>query len=284
MEAPEHFPRLLAQQPISLKQKLDKISSVAATLSLPKILQEWGQNSLNLNGQDLEQWTRNAWWGLAAGELIRAYVLNPEFREEAFDLVEADEWADQLNTWNSSTTILATAHVGPPKFAMGAIIKRCKKLIVWTDNLNDELWNPPREGLELINPRVENRGQLFVRSALALREGHIIFGAADGKRSDQVLVVKDFNQTWTLSPGIPTLARRMKANTHLVLGLWDKQRIKLVNYNIPHPSEHLTDDQWNKEWLSSYWEIIKKIIAKSPSNLRWQYFKEPNEVFRALKF
>ena len=60
-------------------------------------------------------WHAKAWWGIAAGELVRGYLYDPDRRRTALELlgqVDTGELKELLQ--QGKGVIIATAHLGPP--------------------------------------------------------------------------------------------------------------------------------------------------------------------------
>jgi len=272
MGIPEKLIFRLFAAPGLLSEKLKYLHKLSNEITPPENLRAWGERVLN---NKAESWTRAAWWGLAAGELLRLYLMSPQHREEAVGLVKKNEWEKYRKNWENKGVVLAAGHVGPPRFAMVAAAQKFNNISIWTDPVNDKNLTEPRDGLEYLNPAKEDKGAIFLRAALRLRENGLVLGAVDGKRSDRPVFIKDFNRVWAFSPGIPMLVRKLGVEAYLTLAVWEGMTIRLVAVPINPPDPDLPEKEWIDAWIVSYWGLLRKVIMQSPINMRWQLFEDP---------
>jgi hypothetical protein len=191
-------------------------------------------------------------------------------RSAALELLDPTDWSEFDKARASGGVIVATAHLGPPKFLMHIMLERRMPLLVWTNTADLPEWlshSPNATFLDPLPPA--ERAVLLVKSAMHLRQGEVLLGAADMNTGGRSQELNRFDYCWHLSPGLPALARRLAVPTFIMLALWQGNRIKIMCQRIEISEKDLTDEQWRQAWLDRYWSELEKIISSSPENLRF---------------
>lgn len=215
-------------------------------------------------------WTSRAWWGVVAGGIVLRHLNDPSLRSEALALLEPTDWSELDAALEEGGVIVATAHLGPPKFLMHVMLDRQMPLLVWTNMKDLPEWLSQIPNATFLNPMPPaERAVLLVKSAMHLRGGGILLGAADMKTSGRSRELFKFDRCWHLSPGIPTLALKLTVPTFFVLALWHGNRIRIICQRMELPYNEMTDEQWQQAWLDRYWSELEKLIPSTPENLRF---------------
>ncbi|MBM4020992.1 MAG: hypothetical protein FJ284_01895 [Planctomycetes bacterium] len=213
-------------------------------------------------------WHARAWWGAAAGEVVRAHLYDQRRREEALDLLTAADVDALDEARRRGGVIVAAAHLGPPKFLMNWLLGRRLPLLVWTNtrDLPDWLGGDAAFADPL---DTADRGVLLVKSALHLRGGGVLLGAADQPTGDRTVVFERLGMRWRFSLGLPALARTLGAPVVTALALWQGDRVRIVCGVLASPAAGLTEEGWHRAWLEAYWRSIEPVLRNEPENLRF---------------
>ncbi|GGW39801.1 hypothetical protein GCM10011452_30210 [Gemmobacter lanyuensis] len=252
----------------SLVEKLDWLREHARERQPDARLVDWGRRHLDLTGDDLAPWVARAWWGIAAGELLRVYLYTRKQRHEALALLENPDWSDIEHAQASGGVILAASHLGPPKFGMNALLTRSGNPLILTNRRDMPDWLPDLSDL-LIDPATADRAQIMLRAALHLRQGGLVYAAPDGGFSGAIIELQAFNRSWRFSPGLAALARIIRRPAFTTLALWEGNAIRLRTRPVPAPDDDLPPDAWHRAWIESHWQHAAEIIRSSPENLRF---------------
>lgn len=260
----------VAAWPIPIVWQLATLRLKARTVPpVPRLL-NWGRRHLGLQASAEAVWHRRAWWGLAAGEVLRAHLYDPRRRPSALGLVEAADWSEVRRAHARGGVILAGAHIGPPKAAMNVLMDLNLPLMVWTNMQDLPAWQAQRPDVRFVDPLVaKERSLLLAKSALHLRDGGILFGAPDWPSGTRTVALDRLGIRWSFSQGIPALARKLELPVFLVLALWHGNRIRLACTRIRPPPDHLDDAAWYRCWMEDYWNGFDSVIRSSPENLRF---------------
>jgi hypothetical protein len=233
-------------------------------------LRAWGAEHLSLSGPSLDDWVARAWWGLVAGEVVRAHLYDERRRAAALELVDRPDWTIVEDAWQRGGVILAAAHVGPPKMAMNLLLDRGMRPVVWTNTSDMPAWQPGKTQACFLDPlHPDERAVLLVRSALHLRAGGILFGAPDWPTGQRLVTLHRLGTGWTFSVGLPALARLVRTPAFLVLALWHDDRLRMTISPIARPAGAMGEHDWDVAWLEGYWRGIESVIRTSPENLRF---------------
>lgn len=231
---------------------------------------EWGRRHLELPSEREDSWFCGAWWGLAAGEVMRAHLRDPARRSSALQLINPVDWGEFEEARQHSGVILAAAHIGPPKTAMNYLLDKHLPLLIWTNKQDLPPWLEQEFNTIFLDPLVASkRSELLVRSALHLRNGGVLFGAPDWASGTQIFSFERLAASWSFSLGIPTLARKFGLPVFRLLALWQGNRISMECKQLTSPPMYLPDDEWNARWIETYWAGIERVIRTSPENLRF---------------
>ena len=236
----------------------------------------WRQSRLQRWGADHPQiavgpdWCQRAWWGVAAGGVVQRHLANRSLRAAALRLAEPINWSELDAALRAGGVIIATAHLGPPKFLMHVLLERHLPLLVWTNAADLPPWLPATTNATFLDPLLpDERSVLMVKSAVHLRRGGVLLGAADMQTGARSQEFGRLGRRWHLSPGLPALARRLSVPTFLMLALWQGNRVRIDCHRLDPPADELADDQWQQAWLERYWNELEKCITSTAENLRF---------------
>lgn len=259
----------IAALPLSLGAKLRMLSVVAHLGGRHPRLARWGDAHPEIARS--RDWCRRAWWGVAAGRLVRGELDDPQRRLAALGLVESVEMAalDRARDGGRGVIVL-TAHLGPPKFLMHWMLDRSLPLLVWTNAADLPAWLPAEKPGVFVDPRQPaERGLRLVQSAAHLRRGGVLLAAADVATGDRPLAVERIGISWNFSLGLPALARRLDVPVVATLAVWDGCRVRVQGTLLEPPDSELSEEAWSQEWLDRYWRVIEPFVRSSPENLRF---------------
>lgn len=262
----------LRKLPGALPARLRRLRAQAARTPCRGALLDWGRRHLDLGPAAEKAWFERAWWGLAAGEQVRAYLYEASLRPRALALVDEPDWsAVDAARRDHGGVVLAAAHVGPPKVAMNVLMQRRLPTVIWTNKGDFPSWiEAANPGVLFLDPLVASgRSSLLARSARRLQDGALVFGAPDFATGHRTLALERLGATWTFSLGIPALVRLLGAPVFLVLALWHGNRIRIACQRIPAPETGLEEGAWYRQWIAAYWDLLEPVIRTSPENLRF---------------
>jgi hypothetical protein len=118
--------------------------------------------------------------------------------------------------------IVATAHLGPPQFLMHWMVDQNLPLMAWTAT------RTPPAGAEhtvYLDPRKQDeRSVLLVKSALHLRRGGVLLGAADLATGEHPISIERLGMRRQFSAGLPAL--------------WARNPFPVVSFDDP-PAEYI---------------------------------------------
>jgi len=252
----------------TLPEKLRTLRQMAEETPMPASLLAWGRRHAGVEGNALEIWSRRAWWGLFGGQFVREQLWEPDTVDEALALMETADWSLLDDAMERGGAICATAHVGPPKFALCLLSRRVSGLLAWTSVHRFPDWLDHRSDALWLDPNQEaHRANILVRSAMHLKKGGLLFGAADGVWGRTVSVNAN-GRTRRYALGIPTLARQFDVPVLLFVALWSGERVRLVATKVEPPPAWLDEDAWNNAWVTSYSRQLNDAVGGTPENLR----------------
>lgn len=257
-----------ARQPGTLAGKLETLRTMSAQASHEPRLLEWAVETLGIEQERAPDWCARAWWGVAAGELMGAYLFDEALIDEAFDLLVPPDWSSIDDTLKSAGAIIVGSHLGPPSYLMNVIIRRFKDAFI-LNNTDDMPHWLPGHCAKIHNPMVAADRSLIMLSAAAhIRKGGLFFGTADIGHSDTNIIFEDVYGKKRISLGIAALARLLRVRMFPVEALWEGNRIVLKHAVLPQPAPDLDNKVWYAEWAAGYWKNIQTIRAQSPENNR----------------
>lgn len=254
--------------PLSEKLAMLRELSLAKGPRNPRLMRWAAHHPLIAKGAD---WMARAWWGAAAGEMVRDCLYDRDRRPAALGLVEQVDCRPLVEAQAQGRgVIVLTAHIGPPKLLMNWLIDRQMPLLVWTNTQDLPMWQAATSRATLVDPRnQDNKSVILVKSALHLRRNGVLLGAADMSTGDRVVTIERLGLARSFSLGLPTLARRMDVPTVVGLALWRGNRITIQFAPLEPPDATLSEDEWNLEWLQRSWRFVEPVLAESPENLRF---------------
>lgn len=216
-------------------------------------------------------WLARAWWGAAAGEIVRAHLYDREHRSAALGLVEQVESQPLIEAMaGGQGVIVLTAHLGPPKFLMNWLIDQAMPLLVWTNTQDLPAWQATASGARLVDPRNQDKKSVvLVNAALHLRRKGVLLGAADMDTGDRTVTIERLGFVRTFSLGLPALARALAVPTVVGLAVWNGNHIRIRFLPLEPPASSVSDDEWSLRWLGRSWELVEPVLAESPENLRF---------------
>ncbi len=273
------FPHYIPVEPIPHLAHLERLSLPSAVLGLRiasywqtpgASLLYWCQKELGLSQREAKRWCRRAWWGIAAGELLRKRLSDRAQRRDVLEYTTMPDWSAFHETYRQHQgVILVGAHLGPPKVAMHCVAQLSMPTMIWTNkqDLPDSLVED--SGASFLDPTSSaERPTMLVRSALHLRNNGVLMGAPDIATGHKQALLERFGTPLTFSFGIPALARRLEIPVFLILALWKDYRLKLQYEPIAPPSADLGENDWYRAWIEGYWQKLEPYIRNSPENLR----------------
>jgi hypothetical protein len=220
-----------------------------------------------------------------AGELVRRRLSDRVRRREVLNQIEPPDWsAFQAAYRERQAVILAAAHVGPPKTAMHCVTELPLPTMIWTNKRGLPDWIAKETGTTFLDPTSPSeRPTILLKSALHLRHRGVLMGAPDVATGQQTISLEGPGTRWTFSLGIPTLARRLNIPVFLILALWQDYRLRLRYEPIAPPPADLPDDDWNRVWIESYWQILEPLLRDSPENIRVLRGVDGRRITRELR-
>ena len=258
----------LAASSQPLPAVLDALRSLAREEGRLGRLRDWAAACPAVAGE--VDWPQRAWWGVAANAVIKMRLADPRRRTEVLDIVDPPDWSELDAARERGGVILATAHLGPPKLLMNLLLERAMPLLVWTNAADLPGWLPAATGGQFLDPiPAAGRAALMVKTAVHLRSGGVLLGAADRVHGGQLLRRSAVCKEWMFAPGLPTLARGLELPTFLTAAVWDGDRVRIECRPQPSPPATLATAAWQEAWLEDYWQWMNGIIAAGPENLRF---------------
>lgn len=257
----------IAALPVPLGRKLLLLREKAAEGGRMERLVRWAEQHPAIATTD--DWCARAWWGAAAGEVVRDHLYDPERRAAALDLVDVADFAPLDEARRQGGVIVVAAHLGPPKFLMNCLLERRLPLLVWTNTRDMPAWLADRGGAFLDPLEPDERGALLVRSALHLRRGGVLLGAADQATGDRTVELERLGMRWRFSLGLPALARRLDVPAVIALALWRGERVRIECRRLQPPDAALAEPDWHRAWIESSWDAVEPIVRDEPENLRF---------------
>lgn len=258
----------IASLSIPLEQKLEVLREYAREGGQNESLVRWAE--LHPEIATCGDWCERAWWGVTAGKITRDHLDDRAGNDEALRLLVKADCSLIEEMRGKGGCIVATAHLGPPKFLMHAFVKKTWPLMVWTNTKDLPEWLTSDRASTFLSPMLSGeRGALMVRSALHLKQGGILLGAADMTTGERIISRERLGRTWRFSLGLPALARQLNVPVVACLALWKGNAVELACRPIVPPAFDLPETAWYEEWIERYWAILEKIIKSSPENLRF---------------
>ena len=154
----------VAALPLPLPAKLGLLREASRRARLQERLLRWAANHPEIATGD--DWCRRAWWGAAAGEMVRDHLYDADRRADALGLVEAADWTFLDEARRHGGVIMAAAHLGPPKLLMNLLLDRDLPLAIWTNTRDMPAWLSRQSRATFLDPlRAHERAVLLVRSA-----------------------------------------------------------------------------------------------------------------------
>lgn len=268
----EYFATEDAYRPGALTEKLDKLRQISSQASQDPRMIEWTVEEMGIDEEQAESWFARAWWGVAAGELIRAYLFDEALIDEALDLLVPPDWSPIEETLENSGAIVVGSHLGPPNYLMNILMRRFKGIFILnnTDDMPDWL---PGHCENMHNPKIaSDRSLIMLGAAAHIRKGGLFFGTPDGGQSDKKIVIEHPHGKRNISLGIPALSRLLKVKIFPLEALWKENTIVVKSFTAPSPASDLDSETWYEEWAAGYWRNIRTTIQETPENnrrLKW---------------
>lgn len=267
----------IAALPVTLEQKLALLREQAEVGGRQQALLRWAADHAEIAAD--REWCARVWWGAAAGEILRDHLYDPARRTAALDLLEAADLAPLEEARRQGGVIVLASHLGPPKFLMNCLLERHLPLLVWTNVGDLPGWLVARGGAAFLDPTLgDQRSVLLVKSALHLRHGGVLLGAADQATGDRTITLERLAMRWRFSLGLPALARRLQVPVVVSLALWSGNRIRIECHPLAAPEPTLPEEAWYRAWLDGYWRLIEPVLRRSPENLRFLRWVVPRLV------
>lgn len=253
---------------IPIEDKLRLLRDCAKDAGHDEALSRWAQHHPRIAMHD--NWCERAWWGVAAGELVRKNIYDPSTHDETLGLLLKADWQILEEARRAGPFIIATAHLGPPQFLMNALTHTGWFMLFWTNMSGKPSWFYAGRESMFLDPVISSgRSMLLVKSALHLRSGGILLGAADHPSGERTIAFEQWGRRWQFSLGLPTLSRQLNIPFVFCLALWSGERVLIQCSGINVPDQALPEQQWHEEWVRKYWAFLEPIIRNSPENLRF---------------
>lgn len=265
---PPSLTQALSDLPAPLPEKLRLLRSVAETGCAAAVLEKW--TALQPEVVSGPDWMSRAWWGLAAGELVREYLFDRSRRAEAIELIDDFSCGAQIDdARRHGGVILVAAHVGPPKLLMNFLLDRFVPLLVWTNTADMPSWLQGATLARFANPcQPDERAALLVRTSLHLKRGGVVLAAADWPTGARTEARKFGSTEVRMSLGIPALSKRVGVPCFLVMALWRGDRVAITGTRLLDPCASISDEEWNQKWVDCYWQAVHKAMLAGPENIR----------------
>ena len=253
--------------PLPWKLRLLRLAAVRCA-DHDERLATWARNHPAIaTGTD---WCRRLWWGAAAGEIVRDCLYDPRRQATALRLVDSPDWSVLDAAAARGGVIVAAMHLGPPKVLMNLLLEPRRSLLIWTNTRDLPGWLADRHPDAFLDPLLaDQRAVLLVKSAMQLRKGGLLLGAADEVTGERTVAIERLGRTWRFSLGLPALARRLDVPVVLAMALWRGERIRVVCRPLPPPDHGLADDEWNRAWCERSCDLVEDVVRHEPENLRF---------------
>lgn len=253
---------------VPLETKLRLLRELACVEGKNETLTRWAQQHPEIATGD--HWCERVWWGVAAGVVVRKHLNDPDGHESALKLLAQADWSALDEARRGGGVIVATAHVGPPKFLMSVLSHQAWPLLFWTNTRGIPEWFYSRRASMFLNPMTASqRAVLMIKSAFHLRQGGVLLGAADMATGQQTVTLERLGKPWLFSLGLPALARNLNVPVIICLALWTGNTIRINCTRMNLPDRALPEKSWYAAWIQSYWEYLEPVIRTSPENLRF---------------
>jgi hypothetical protein len=162
---------------------------------------------------------------------------------------------------------------------MNCLVEQDLPLLVWTNTTDLPGWLVGRGKASFLDPtQGEERSVLLVKSALHLRAGGVLLGAADQATGDRTILLERLGMRWRFSLGLPALARRLDVPVVVSLALWSGERVRIEWHRLSPPERNLPEEDWYRAWLDGYWRLVEPVLRGSPENLRFLRWVVPRLV------
>jgi hypothetical protein len=253
--------------PLPWKLRLLRLAAIRSAQRDERLL-AWARNHPAIaTGSD---WCQRLWWGAAAGEVVRDCLYDPRRQAAVLQLIDKPDWSALDAAAARGGVIIAALHLGPPKVLMNLLLEARQKLLVWTNTRDLPGWLAERHPDAFLDPLLaDQRAVLLVRSALHLRMGGLLLGAADKASGERTVAIERLGRTWRFSRGLPALARRLDVPVVLTMALWAGDRIRIVCRPLPPPEQGLADEAWDRAWCERTCDLVEDVVRHEPENLRF---------------
>ncbi len=260
----------IAALDVPLSEKLTVLREASLTAGVHnEVIGRWAAEHPAI--AKVDGWYSRAWWGAAAGEIVRDQLFDRGRHAEALALVdEVDDTALVDARRQGKGVIVVTAHIGPPKFLMNWLVDQGLPLLVWTNTGDLPAWQAASGDARFVDPRTpDDKSVVLVNAAIHLRRGGVLLGAADMGTGGRVVTIERLGYVREFSLGLPALARRLDVPAVTGLALWHGDRIRIRFVPLEPPSPGLSEDEWNQAWLDRSWAVVEPVLGDSPENLRF---------------
>jgi hypothetical protein len=253
---------LLARDRLPLRASLAALGALARVAEVRGPWSDWAGDVLGLQGAELRRWSRRAWWGREASHAMRLRLDDARRCRGAEALILPVDWRRLDALRGRGGVLLAGAHIGPSQAAAHCVARHCPDALFL-------FWNPHPgvTGAARLLAEPEARRWALVEAWQRLRDGGVVFWAADAGGAVRPLAVEMFGRPVRLSCAAATLARLSGAASLPIAAVWDAGRIRVVTGDPLDPGT-AGPEAWERQWLASYARFLQGQISADAANLR----------------
>lgn len=232
----------------------------------------FARHSLDVVTDKEDDWYCSARHGFYAYRVLERYMTLGR-GHEIMDLIEPIDWRPlEAALKLGKGAIVVTAHNGPTPASIEAMDNCGFSLLSVSGSSKVTEFDASLVGVATR----QGRKKSLIRCMLHLRDGGVVFGAADGRHGDSFQTTDFLNQKIKVFTGFGELARLTRAPTIFLAATWvdvDRIRITLEPFS---PDSEASPEQWTRQWYSIYLNKLARQMRESPADLGFQ-----NGVWRA---
>ena len=271
--------RDIAEQKRPLTEKLDILRNKMEEVETSLPLENWGFRVLDLEGEQLSDWAKRVWWGLMAGELVRAYLMDSAHAEEALSLVEASENSNSSN----QRRIRVGLRLGPPRVALVRAALNSQGFVSWAEPNSVPDWIRERSLSNIHSPRRQTVSpqENLDRTMDSIADGATFFTElqflnSHGRNKNML------GRGLPINTALVKMLGKLQIASCLDLVLWKQQRLSAIELPLAKPEVDISIQESSAKWFDEIWEDIKPILRSSPENLRFLLFEGRGAIASAI--